>query len=292
MPGNYDNSLSWTDHFAKYGFTVLRGLVDRDFCERGIDRVRQIVGHNLPLSDWSTENTPTLYQPFFEGGNAPDPVLEQVFQQPRLRQAIETLYGGPGHWDEAKNYYLFLKPYNPKAKASLVPRGHIDFPKSGTPRLYRGFTFQLAMADTEPFGGNLTVHPGSQAVVQKKLIEDPWFELKGGVATDLDIEPPFEFVAKAGDVLFMHHMMVHSGNEAHGEGKRSRVAIHGEAFRTKWLTSLDPSAKGLSPWERSLAHNGPCHELPEIIKEQTTKRDQYVADLRKKEDEKAAAAAK
>ena len=41
--------------------------------------------HDRPLREWSAENTPTLHTPFFEGGNEPDPVLERVFEQPRLR---------------------------------------------------------------------------------------------------------------------------------------------------------------------------------------------------------------
>ncbi|MCE9589811.1 MAG: phytanoyl-CoA dioxygenase family protein [Planctomycetes bacterium] len=271
--------IHWTEHFARYGFAVVPGLLDREFCGECIRHIAALIGHNLPASQWTNDNTPVLHHPFFEGGNAPEPVLERVFEQPRLRAAIEILYGGPGHWDGMKNYYLFLKPHNPKGRATLTKQGHIDFGNQRVPPLYRGFTFQALLHDNEPLSGNLTLHPGSHRTVQKVVMAEPEHQFKSGLYEGVQ-PPPFEFVGRAGDVCFMHHIVLHSGNDSYSQNRLPRVALHGEAFRTNWLREIDPAKPNLSPWERSLAHNGPYREPPAVEEEQMIKRQKYVEDLK------------
>jgi len=279
MKSAIDDTLHWTEHFAQYGFAVRRGLVGRDYCERALAEVRRLTDNDLPLQEWSTENTKVLHRPFYQGATPPEPVLEQIFEEPGVRAAIEELYGGPGHWNEARNFYIFLRPYNPQSQAKLSPRGHIDFGNQPVPPLYRGFTFQVALHDTEPFSGNLTIYPGTHKTVQQRLIEEPELQYASGNA-DVPMPEPFEFVAQAGDVLFMHHLVCHSGNESHDAIRTPRVALHCEAFRDEWLGTIDPSRPDLSPWERSLAFNG-YYEEPAAVKEyQVQKRDEYLESLR------------
>jgi hypothetical protein len=275
-------NLDWTEHYVKYGFAVAKGLVDRDFCREAVKRASHYVGHELPPNEWTTENTSVLHTPFFEGGNEPDPVFERVIEQPKLRAAIERMYGGPGHWNEEKNYYLFIKPFNPKAQPSLAKRGHIDFPNQAIPALYRGFTFQVLLADNEPFSGNLTLYPGTHHVLQKRLFEDERLSTKSGQFDDVAMPEPFEFVGEAGDVCFMHHLVFHSGNESHAANRSPRVALHVEAFRDAWLPEIDPSRPGLSPWLRSLAANGPFRPDPATEAAHMKKRRDYVEELRNK----------
>src|SRR6185436_19208650 len=116
--------------------------------------------------------------------------------QPRLRVAIEQLYGGAGQWNEGKNYYLFTKAYDPQAEPALS-HGHIDFPNQGVPPLYRGFTFQVLLMDNEPFSGNLTAFPGTHKLVQKALIDNPDLQIRGGSLKAIPQPQPFEFVGKA-----------------------------------------------------------------------------------------------
>jgi hypothetical protein len=279
--------LSWTDHYVRHGFAVAPGLVGRDFCAAAVDRVKEIIGATNAPNEWTTGTHPVLYSPFFEGGNAPDPIFERLFEEPLLREAIEEMYGGAGHWDERKNYYLFLRPFNPESRRVLAPRGHIDFPGQGVPVLYRGFTFQVLLADNEAFGGNLTLYPGTHRVVQKALLDDPALPFPNGTA-DLPSPPPVEFVGKAGDACFMHHLVFHSGNENAAAHRSPRIAIHAEAFREAWLTGVDPGDPALSPWERSLALNGTVTTTPEIERENMRKRREYVEGLRKKDVDPAA----
>jgi len=279
MTATLDNTIPWTEHFSEYGFAVLRDLVDRDYCDDALAEVRRLTDNDLPLHEWTTENTKLLHRPFYEGSTAPEPVLERIFEQPRLRDAVEALYGGPGHWNEARNFYIFLRPYNPTGSQKLAPRGHIDFGNQPVPILYRGFTFQIALNDTEPFSGNLTIYPGTHKLVQKKLIDHPQQQYQSGNA-DVPMPEPFEFVAQAGDVLFMHHLVCHAGNDSHAANHSPRVALHCETFRDEWLRAIDPSRTDLSPWERSLAHNGYFEELAEVEEYQMTKRNEYLAQLR------------
>jgi len=196
-----------------------------------------------------------------------------------LRAAIEELYGGAGHWNEARNFYIFLRSYNPQSATKLSPRGHIDFTDPPAPPLYRGFTFQVALHDTEPFSGNLTIYPGTHRLVQQKLMQNPQWQCNGKL-DDVPMPEPFEFAARAGDVLFMHHLVCHSGNESHAAQRTPRVALHCEAFRDEWLRAVDPAQSDLSAWQRSLALNGAYQEPPEIEAFQTQKRSAYMEKLR------------
>lgn len=255
MISEMEAGLHWTDHYVKYGFAVRRGLVDRAFCDEALLRAREIIENDLPLREWDTSNAKTLHRPFYEGATPPEPVFDRVMDQPRLRAEIDELFGGPGEWNGERNYYLFLKAYQEDAKPSLAPMGHIDFTTPPIPALYRGFTFQLSLIDSEPFSGNLTVYPGTHKTVQKRLMETDGMEFRSGQAP-MEVPDPFEFVADAGDVIFVHHLIQHSGNNSHSANRVPRVALHGEAFRDAWLESIDPNEPGMSPWKRSLAFNG------------------------------------
>lgn len=274
-------AMHWTDFYVENGFAIVPGLVDRGYCDEALDEARRIVKHDLPVSVWTTRNTPVLYTPYFEEAGSTNPVFDRLLEQPRLVAAIETMFGGPGHWDRRRNYYLFLRSFNPDGRAALTERGHIDFGSQPVPILYRGFTFQVLLADNEPFSGNLTLHPGTHKLVQKALIDNPARQFPSGLCEDIPQPPPVEFVGRAGDVCFMHHLVFHSGNDSHSANRRPRVAIHAEAFRERWLEAVDPTQGGLSPWERSVACNGACRPAPDTQVENLRRRREYVETLRK-----------
>ena len=66
-----------------------------------------------------------------------------------------------------------------------------------------------------------------------------------------------QIVAEPGDTIFFHHLVFHSGNPCCSTAHTPRIALHCQALRDEWLTEVDPSRQNLSPWERSLAQNGP-----------------------------------
>lgn len=273
----------WEDQFAEEGFAIVRGVVDPALCKMGMDRVREQykLGESDPRT-WESPTVPTKHDAYFgeAGPGLSDPVYDKILDSPGLREAVERLFGGPGHCNWQKNYYLFLRTYDAKAKQVLNPTGHIDFGGQPIPALYRGFVAQLFLHDSEPFGGNLTLHPGTHKAVQKMVIDNPAVQFKSGVVPDYKQPEPVEFVGKAGDVCFMHHLVFHSGNQSHGVKRLPRVALMIEAFRDQWLESIDPSEKGLSPWQRSLAHNGKYTEAPETEASNRARREQYYVKLR------------
>jgi hypothetical protein len=65
------------------------------------------------------------------------------------------------------------------------------------------------------------VWPGTHRVVQKELIANPETQQPSPFCDDLikSLTKPYEFVAEAGDVLFMHHLVLHEGNKGHSANR-------------------------------------------------------------------------
>ncbi len=282
MSFSIDSSIPFADHFVKYGFAVLPGLVDRSFCAEALAEIRRLVDDDQPLEAWTTEKPGVINMPFFEDLGRDDrnssAVLDRIFDQPELRAAVDELHGGPDVWDGVRNYYFFIKPYDPAGKMKLnLDMFHVDFGSSPPPTLYRGFLFMVSLVDTEPFSGNFTCRPGSHRIAQKTFIENPGLvgndpQVKDSICDGL---PVYEFVAKPGDVLLWHHLLYHEGNPSHSKNRKPRVALLGEAFREKWLREIIANDPTLSPWERSLAQNEshkPAHDVERFEREKRAKR--------------------
>jgi hypothetical protein len=268
--------------------------VDHSWCDEALNEVRKIVCNDRPLTEWVNDNPEKhnnsdahpgqWHYPFFQdpgrtGWTPQNPVLESLYDQPRLRAALDQLHGDPDAWDGVRNYYIFLNPYNPKAKTEIEPQGHIDFTVP-IPVLYRGFTFQIALVDTKPFSGNTTIYPGTHVPVQKALMADPNRAITQANESLTGPVEPYEFVAKVGDVLFMHHLVYHSGNPSHAPNRKPRIGLHAESFRKEWPTSIDPNKVTMSPWERSLALNG-FHEANDEAAPQRKRRNRCLQQIEK-----------
>jgi hypothetical protein len=257
-----DESLDWTDHFVEYGFAVLRGLVSRDYCERAVREIQRLAEDPRPINEYTVDkpgnraNIPYFEDPGRCGIIQRSAVLEEVYDDPNLLAAIDKMFGGPGVFDGVRNINLMLNCYAPEAKAELQSTGHMDAESQPGPILSRGFPVQVALSNTEPFGGNTMVWPGTHKQVQKALIDFPdrtFPDLYSEVNQDTE---PVEFVAEAGDVLFMHPILIHEGNPNHCPSRMPRISLFIECYRSTWFTEIDPSKPGLSPYERSMAHNG------------------------------------
>jgi hypothetical protein len=219
-------------------------------------------GKDLPYEEWTTHNLKV--NPMVAG----DPFLDTVYDQPAIRNIITTMYGTdqvgvPTGWSGKRDYQLFLTPYTPAPGAPGAPErqprqlrgGHIDFGGNIIPLFGNAFVIQVCLRDTEPFGGNITIIPGSARVVQQRAIKDPLTQFPYDFK-DFEFAEPYEHVAKAGDVILMHHLSFHSGNPAIGATRRPRIALHCQAHRTTFLTKADPGDASNPPWVRSFALNG------------------------------------
>jgi hypothetical protein len=252
MQGNLDRTLHWTDHYVEYGFAVIEGAVGPEFIKPAREEVQRLLETDLPPQQWPKAAGHTVHRPY-DGANMT--VLPQVYDQPGVRRMIDTMFGSAQAWNGERAFQLFVTAYNPEAEARLSPRGHIDFVRSPVPIFGSGFMFQLALMDSEPFSGNLTIYPGTHKAIQKALMEDPQRQYPQDLAQLLECEP-FEFVAKAGDMIVFHHLVGHDGNDNHAAGRTPRVVLHAQGLRDEWLRGIDPAQPDLSVWERSLATNG------------------------------------
>lgn len=251
MAFTIDTSRHWTDHYVDHGFAVLRGAVGLDYVREAMAEIQAMLGHNLPLNQWTPKNCPTRSRkPVSEM-----PVLTRIYDQPGIRAMIDTMFGSPDQWNGDRQFGLFLNPYDENAKPELSPEGHIDFVKCPVPILGSGFMFQVALSTNEPFSGNITIYPGTHKLIQRALSQNPDLQYPTDLQRYLKADP-FEFVAQPGDVLVFHHLVGHAGNCSHSANRLPRVVLHCQGLRKTWLHEIDPATLGLSPWERSLAFAG------------------------------------
>ncbi|MCC7192876.1 MAG: hypothetical protein IT444_08860 [Phycisphaeraceae bacterium] len=254
-----DQSMHWADHYVEYGFAVIKGVVGPEFIDPALAEVCRLLDHeNLPLKQWTKENTPT---------RSPVPISEfkvcnAIYDQPGIRRIIDTMFGSPDQWNGQRAWQLFVTPYDTDTKAELSKGGHIDFVETPIPTFGSGFMFQVSLVKSEPFSGNITILPGTHKLVQMELAKHPeiFFPSNPFFNNIFDVEP-FEFVAEPGDVLLFHHLVGHSGNNNHATNRSPRITLHCQGLRKEWMKEIDPSAKGLSPWQRSLAFTGGPHRL-------------------------------
>jgi len=258
MNHSLEPDLHWTEHFVKYGFAVLKRQVDREYIEAALSQVREYVGLQSPFDEWTADQIGALDRT--AGDQARTPIFDAIYDQPEVRRLIEIMFGtaevgAPNGWDGTRFYRLFINAYNPLGQAVLETRGYIDYGYCPIPVFGGGFMLQVALHDTEPFGGNTLIFPGTHRLVQKMVIDDSATEFPRDFS-DFPFPKPFEFVAEAGDVLVFHHLAVHASSVNHGATRQSRIALHVHVDRTTWPAAIDPDDASLSPWERSLALNG------------------------------------
>src|SRR2546426_506778 len=80
--------------------------------------------------------------------------------------------------------------------------------------------------------GNNTIWQGTHKLVQKHVMDDPdWQYPKNW--SDIPEAEPFEFVPKAGDVMFFHHLVAHEGNPCCT--RMPRISLHCQGLRDEWL---------------------------------------------------------
>lgn len=257
-----DTSLHYADHFVEHGFCVIRNALTPEFCRRGIEEFQKALGTTLPPSQWTTR---TLNCPHSEGRigglTQLQPFVLTLYDQPGIRAIIDTMLG-PGEWSGQRSAHPFLCVYHEENKQRVAEWGHVDFLRVRIPIIGNAFVLQASLVDTEPFSGNITIYPGWHKRLQKLLLEEPnfWYADDGPEQERwrrvMPRTVPYEFVAKAGDVLLMHHLVGHAGNANAAANRSPRVAIHSQVIAKTWPSEIDASRKDLSPYLRSLSHNG------------------------------------
>jgi hypothetical protein len=252
-------NMHWTDHYVEYGFAVIKNVVGPEFINPALSEIRRLIKNDLPLNQWNKQNAPTRVD-----GSGDNPVLAQVYDQPGIQEIIKTMFGHEDHWNHERAFQLFINPFDPDARQVLSDRGHLDFVRTPIPIFGSGFMFQVSLVRSEPFSGNLTIYPGSHKPVQAALAKNPdlFYPDSQEIVQAITCEP-YEFVAEPGDVCVFHHLVGHNGNPSHATGKSPRITLHCQGLCENWLQEIDPSAKGMSPWRRSLAFTGGPYRVVE-----------------------------
>jgi len=246
-----DTSLPWTEHLVSYGFAVRPGLIDRQWCAAAVAAMRSVLDDQRPLTEWTVDDPGTRYTVFYQGEQ---PDLDSVYDQGPLVDALDELFGDRGARyasadpsnPQRRHHAFWLKPYDPAGRRRPTALGHID---SGSP--WRGLAVYVALADSEPWGGNTILFPGTHLLGHERMLTDPPADFAGGMASDIPQPyPPYEFVARAGDVAFVHHLTYHTGVDNSADGRSPRMAVRLEAFARRPLIDLDPG-RVAAPWEQS-----------------------------------------
>ncbi|MCE9589788.1 MAG: hypothetical protein K8S99_04620 [Planctomycetes bacterium] len=201
-------------HFKLHGYVVLRGAIEPVY----IDAWRRAFWRSIG----GVEGDPASWRdkPYVMD-NFSLPYELMLESHPKVRAVIHQLGGGNFtgggtgrplvHWPNASTNW------------AITPHGHLDgyYPGDWSP-------FMVACTacayDVEPMGGGFIYWPGSHLTTHRYFLENPeqvdgrfrdvpnfnWGE--DNIFTRLAPRPQEEFTGTAGDVIFWHAYMVHTGS--------------------------------------------------------------------------------
>ena len=200
--------------FKDDGFLIVRSLIEPAFIDAWRRSFWELVeGDPEDVESWRKK-------PYVAEGFKMNPPEASMNRHPAMVRIIEQLGGGKFegdggpplvHWPSGANTW------------SPTPWGHVD---AYPPTMW--WPFMLAATayayDVEPMGGAFTYWPGSHHTTHKKFLAEPetidgkWAREPGfnwGGPNDFTRVAPRgsrEFVARAGDVIFWHAFLVHTGS--------------------------------------------------------------------------------
>lgn len=252
-----DTSLSWAEHYVQHGFGIIPGLLSKTFCRTAVAEVGRIIGDNRSPEEWTVTRPGKIYSVLYAGESA---ILDEIFEHPSLTEALAHMFGPYGfHFDDGTSksgrihFALWVNPFDPDSSGALAPLGHVD---SGSP--YRGLALQVALSQTEPRGGNTTFFADTHRLLHRHLLAAAADEYPGGAFFEIPRPyAPWEFVAQAGDVALIHHLLCHSANPAAAASRRPRIALRIEVFPRVPIERVNDGAEGPA-WARGY---GACGEI-------------------------------
>jgi hypothetical protein len=210
--------------FIRDGFLVQRGLLPTKIVEATRDAI--LDSPHWPQTDSDLAGTSGMSVPLW-GATAPT----KACRTPKIEQLAEELVGPHFSRGESLHYGKELAGF-PTREEGFVPV--ITFPTAHTapgpprfapptayhidgypdpPTLWPNLLFVVVFAyltDTAEYGGATVVRPGSH-----RQVFEYWHErgIEGGhQLPPLEYSAPLPLPGKAGDVIFMHYLMVHSGS--------------------------------------------------------------------------------
>ena len=214
-------SGSQKERFIEEGYLVVKNLLSRQMIAETRERLCRLmqIDPDNPATWEGKPSTPTDLNVIASTNAARTPEFEGVTEQLVGSDFLKGSCFSPFlEWNqlpsECKGYIPVLTYPSPGEK-QLKPSGfHIDGGKYVTTYPGRYFLAVMAyLADVGEFGGATVVRPGShRQVFEKWIAVDHQPDAPFAIVPDLDFADPVAVVAEAGDVCFMHYLMVHSGS--------------------------------------------------------------------------------
>lgn len=212
--------------FIEDGYIVVRGLLPPDLVAHTRDQLCDRM--DLALDDPTTwvdkPSFPTDLNVIATTNLARTPEFEavtaQLVGQDFLRGVCFSPFLEWNHLPIECAGYIPVLTYPTPGEKRLEPGGyHIDGGKYVTTYPERFYLAAMAyLTDVPEYGGATVVRPGSHRQVFERWLADGHEpDERFAVVPALDYADPVAVVAEAGDVCFMHYLMVHSGSANHAQ---------------------------------------------------------------------------
>lgn len=214
-------NASQKQQFVEEGYLVVRGVLSPEQVEKTKSSLLGSMGivENDPATWEGKPSFPTDLAVIGTTSAARTPEFEAVTAQlvgPDFRRGV--CFSPFLEWNDLPSElagYIPVLAYPAAGEKQLTPSGyHIDGGKYVTTYPVRYFLAVMAyLTDVTKYGGATLVRPGSHRQVFEQWLADgrtPDEQL--AAVPPLDYTDPVAVVAEAGDVCFMHYLMVHSGS--------------------------------------------------------------------------------
>ena len=229
-------SESDVDGFVRDGYVVARGLIPPDIVAASLDTIwRELSVDPTDDATWpdSAIIVPHEINPLMKPCRTPETdVIAERLAGPSIRRG--------GGYSPVIN---FPRPGAP----GFEPMGyHIDGIDVTT--LWPGHRYMVLLAyltDTCEYGGATAVRPGSHRVLLQHWLDIGTTPDGATSVPDLDYADALPVPGDAGDVIFMHYLLVHGSS--HNRDGHPRVGLNGvvaPAAETPYVPKIGPPAAG------------------------------------------------
>ena len=200
------------DFFKTNGYLILESFIETET----IDSWRQQIWQHLQVDLSDPSGWPN---PYVVDGLKIEPEKKILGQLPQVRQVVDQL--GGGLFNGGGGQILAQWPRKEEHQWQMPNSGHIDGygPNGWSGGFMLGAT--TYMYDVESEGGAFIYWPKSHLSTHQYFLAYPThidgsFRDKEGwgweIFSDRSPEPPCQFTAKAGDVIFWHCFLCHTGS--------------------------------------------------------------------------------
>lgn len=204
------------EQFIRDGYVVVPGLIEPEIGEKA----RQILWDTAKIDPADRATWPE--NPVLAAVEAHE--LMAFCRVPAMEEVAEQL-AGP-HFKRGGGFVPVVNFPTPGPREFVPLRAHIDGINETTVWPVQRYAVILAyLSDTTEYGGALAVWPSSHRTLLAHWVRTGTGPLGNTTPPPLDYGDAVPVAAKAGDVVFMHYLLVHASSENHDD--QIRIAING-----------------------------------------------------------------